>query len=118
MSHEPARNFYSFIYELLQVLILLGLQQCAGLDINALLDGAREMDDACKQETENPAADLAAALVGAMQEGRNIHIICRIVIVWFNLLIWYVQLWSRVTAENYAIVKVLQGERFQAMASI
>jgi glucose-6-phosphate isomerase len=78
-----------------------------GIDVNALLDGAREMDDACKQETENPAADLAAALVGAMQEGRNIHIMMPYCDRLIQFAHWYVQLWAeslgKITSEGVRV---------------
>jgi glucose-6-phosphate isomerase len=78
-----------------------------GIDVNALLDGAREMDDACKQETKNPAADLAAALVGAMQEGRNIHIMMPYCDRLIQFAHWYVQLWAeslgKITSEGVRV---------------
>jgi glucose-6-phosphate isomerase len=65
-----------------------------GIDIIALLDGAKEMDDLCRQPDCNPAADLASGLVGAMKGGRSVQVM----MVYCDRLVqfahWYVQLWA------------------------
>ncbi|MBC8201338.1 MAG: glucose-6-phosphate isomerase [Planctomycetes bacterium] len=65
-----------------------------GIDIVALLDGAKEMDDLCRQTTHNPAAELASGLVGAMKGGKPLQVM----MVYCDRLVqfahWYVQLWA------------------------
>jgi glucose-6-phosphate isomerase len=64
------------------------------IDIKALLDGAKEMDELCQQKKNNPAGRLAAGLIGSMQEGKHIHVMmpyCDRLVQFAN---WYVQLWA------------------------
>jgi glucose-6-phosphate isomerase len=64
------------------------------IDIKALLDGAREMDELCQQKKNNPAGSLAAGLIGSMQEGKHIHVMMPYCDRLFQFANWYVQLWA------------------------
>ena len=78
------------------VLSPVGLFPAAMCDINlvALLDGAKDMDEQCKQEKNNPAGRLAAGLVGAMQEGKPLHVMMPYCDRMVQFAHWYVQLWA------------------------
>ncbi len=65
-----------------------------GIDITALLDGAKEMDEHCQQEKNNPAGSFASKLIGAMQEGKPIHVMMPYCDRLVQFAHWYVQLWS------------------------
>jgi glucose-6-phosphate isomerase len=65
-----------------------------GIDIATLLEGALEMDDQCKQKENNPAGRLAAGLVGAMQEGKPLHVMMPYCDRMVQFAHWYVQLWA------------------------
>ncbi|MBT4530361.1 MAG: glucose-6-phosphate isomerase [Phycisphaerae bacterium] len=65
-----------------------------GIEIEPLLDGARQMDDLCKQLQNNPAGDLATALISAMQDGFNIQVMMPYCDRLVQLSEWYVQLWA------------------------
>lgn len=65
-----------------------------GIDIEALLKGAREMDARCQQTENNPAGCLSASLVGAMQEGKHIHVMMPYCDRLVDFARWYVQLWA------------------------
>jgi glucose-6-phosphate isomerase len=65
-----------------------------GISIEELLDGANEMDSLCQQVEHNPAAKLASALVGSMQEGRPIHVMMPYCDRMIQFAHWYVQLWA------------------------
>jgi glucose-6-phosphate isomerase len=65
-----------------------------GISIKELLDGANEMDSLCQQLEQNPAAELASALVGSMQEGRPIHVMMPYCDRMIQFAHWYVQLWA------------------------
>ena len=65
-----------------------------GIDVNGLLDGAAFMDEQCKQATDNPAADLAAMLVSAIDAGRSVHVMMPYCDRLNQFAQWYVQLWA------------------------
>ena len=65
-----------------------------GIDIEALLAGARSMDDRCKKFEHNPAAHLAGGLVGAMREGKASHVMMPYCDRLVQFAHWYVQLWA------------------------
>ncbi len=65
-----------------------------GIDIEALLEGARAMDARCQQTENNPAGRLSAALVGAMQEDKHIHVMMPYCDRLEDFARWYVQLWA------------------------
>ena len=62
------------------------------IDISLLLQGAADMDDACKEEQNNPALALAIGLTNAMKDGRKTHIMMPYANNLFPLAQWYVQL--------------------------
>ena len=62
------------------------------IDIARLLQGAADMDDACKEEQDNPALTLAIGLTNAMKDGRKTHIMMSYANNLFPLAQWYVQL--------------------------
>ncbi len=63
-------------------------------DCEALLRGAREMDQICMQEEDNPALTLAQYLVDAYESGRPIQVLMPYCNRLANLSDWYVQLWA------------------------
>jgi glucose-6-phosphate isomerase len=63
-------------------------------DIGALLDGAKEMDVLCQQTVDNPAAQLASGLVGAMDSGKHLHVMMPYCDRLVQFAHWYVQLWA------------------------
>jgi glucose-6-phosphate isomerase len=65
-----------------------------GIDIEALLKGAREMDALCQQRENNPAGRLSASLVCAIQEDMPVHIMMPYCDRLEDFARWYVQLWS------------------------
>jgi len=65
-----------------------------GIDIRGLLDGARVMDERCMKMKNNPAAELASGLVGAMRAGQNIHVMMPYCDRLNQFSHWYVQLWA------------------------
>jgi len=65
-----------------------------GIDIKGLLEGARAMDDQCMKTQHNPAADLAAGLVAAMEGGRTTHVMMPYCDRLVQFAHWYVQLWA------------------------
>lgn len=81
-----------------------------GIDIDALLDGAAEMDKACSNPelTRNPAAMLAALLVElATRKGKPNHVLMPYCNGLYSLADWYRQLW----AESLGKQKDLSGEQ-------
>ncbi len=78
------------------VLSPVGLMPIAlcGISIESLLEGARLMDDRCLQKKGNPAGDFSSALVAALQEGRNIHVMMPYCDRLIQFAHWYVQLWA------------------------
>ena len=64
------------------------------IDCSELLRGAREMDQRCLQEENNPALSLAQQLVHAYESGRTIHVLMPYCSRLANLAEWYVQLWA------------------------
>lgn len=78
------------------VLSPVGLLPAAlcGIDIQGMLEGAREMDVSCRKLEGNPAADLATSLTAAMQGGRNIHVMMSYCDRLSPLTQWFVQLWA------------------------
>ena len=73
-----------------------------GISIVELLEGANEMDLRCQQVDGNPAAELASALVGSMQEGRPIHVMMPYCDRMIQFAHWYVQLWAESLGKNNA----------------
>ena len=79
------------------VLVALAVRAAAGMDIGALLAGARHADTLCAQEDpkSNPAAMHAALLYLAMQEKRcNIHVLMPYADGLLRFAEWYGQLWA------------------------
>ncbi|MDP7006239.1 MAG: hypothetical protein QF718_08535 [Phycisphaerales bacterium] len=65
-----------------------------GINIDELLTGAAEMDEQCMKLVNNPAAQLAEALVSSLLAKKSIHIMmpyCDRLVQFAN---WYVQLWA------------------------
>ena len=65
-----------------------------GIDVDGLLDGAAFMDEQCKQEANNPAADLASMLVTAISAHRSVHVMMPYCDRLNQFAHWYVQLWA------------------------
>ena len=67
-----------------------------GIDIRALLDGAREMDRICaeKQVEKNPALMFAALSCLAMKRGKNISVMMPYADSLKYIADWYCQLWA------------------------
>ena len=65
-----------------------------GIAIQPLLEGAREMDELCQTTENNPAGNLANALISAMHEGHNIQVMMPYCDRLVKLAEWYVQLWA------------------------
>lgn len=85
----------------------------AGMDIDALLAGARHADTLCAQEAprENPAAMHAGLLYLAMQEKRcNIHVLMPYSDGLLRFAEWYGQLW----AESLGKARALDGSIVEA----
>jgi glucose-6-phosphate isomerase len=81
-----------------------------GIDINALLDGAAEMDAKCSHSdlTKNPAAMLAVLLVELGQtKGKTNHVMMPYSNALYLLADWYRQLW----AESLGKERNTQGEQ-------
>ncbi len=72
---------------------LLPAALCA-IDIRALLEGARTMDELCMQLQNNPAAELASGLISAMKAGHFIHVMMPYCDRLSQFAHWYVQLWA------------------------
>lgn len=69
----------------------------AGVDIEALLDGAQAMDERCRgpELRENPAALLAVILHTLhVEAGRNIHVFMPYADRFRSLALWFQQLWA------------------------
>jgi len=64
------------------------------IDCEELLRGAREMDQLCSQEANNPALSLTQCLVDAYESGRPIHVLMPYCNKLAFLSDWYVQLWA------------------------
>ncbi len=64
------------------------------IDCSELLRGAREMDQQCLHEDNNPALSLAQYLVNAYESGRPIHVLMPYSNRLAKLSDWYVQLWA------------------------
>ena len=65
-----------------------------GVDIAELLDGANAMCCACTELENNPAASLAAFLMGHASEGRTIQVMMPYCDGLSDLAAWWVQLWA------------------------
>ena len=65
-----------------------------GINIRSLLEGATQMDDRCIELNNNPAGELAAALVSAMQDGKSVQVMMPYCDRLVQLSNWYVQLWA------------------------
>jgi len=80
------------------VLSPVGLFSAAvcGIDIEALLDGAKAMDELCGRETlkQNPAAMLATLLVELGNKGKTNHVLMPYANGLKLLGDWYAQLWA------------------------
>ena len=64
------------------------------INCEELLRGAREMDQLCLKEDNNPALSLAQFLVDSYESGRSIHVLMPYCSRLANLSDWYVQLWA------------------------
>ncbi|MBU2467090.1 MAG: glucose-6-phosphate isomerase [Proteobacteria bacterium] len=93
-------------YSVLSPVGLLPLA-CAGHDVQALLEGAAAMAEACKSPelTKNPAYLLAALNVGFYRRGRNILVMMPYATDLFGLAQWFAQLW----AESLGKAQALDG---------
>lgn len=94
------------------VLSPVGLFSAAmcGIDIDALLDGAAEMDRACSSPSlaDNPAAMLAALLVElGTSRGKPNHVLMPYCNALYSLADWFRQLW----AESLGKQKDVQGNQ-------
>ncbi len=80
---------------------------CAGHDVQAILDGAAAMAEACKSPelTKNPAYMLAALNVGFYERGRNVLVMMPYATDLFGLAQWFAQLW----AESLGKAQALDG---------
>jgi len=80
------------------VLSPVGLFSAAmcGIDVDALLEGARAMDERCRepQLTKNPAAMLATVLMDFTRRGQGIHVLMPYANALYGLADWYRQLWA------------------------
>jgi glucose-6-phosphate isomerase len=80
------------------VLSPVGLFSAAmcGIDIEALLDGAAEMDQRCSNEDalQNPAAVIAWLLIELARRGKNIHVMMPYSNALYYLADWFRQLWA------------------------
>jgi len=81
------------------VLSPVGLFSAAmcGIDIDALLDGAADMDKRCSNADEplkNPAAVLAWLLMEHTKQGRNIHVMMPYCNALYGMADWFRQLWA------------------------
>ena len=80
-----------------------------GIDIDALLDGAADMDAACSQENmqDNPAAMLAFLLIElGTRKGKTNHVLMPYCNALYSMADWFRQLW----AESLGKKQDLQGE--------
>ncbi len=85
----------------------------AGIDIDALLDGAAEMDERCSGDTlhDNPAAMLATLLVElGTRKGKPNHVLMPYCNALYLLADWFRQLW----AESLGKEKDLDGSTVHA----
>lgn len=84
----------------------------AGIDIEALLDGAASMDGCCSREDllKNPAATIATLLVELGRRGKVNHVMMPYANQLYLLADWYRQLW----AESLGKEKSLAGDRVHA----
>ena len=89
----PVPNGVGGRFSVLSPVGLFPASMC-GINITDLLSGAKEMDERCQQEKNNPAGLLAAGLVGAMQEGKPIHVMMPYCDRLVQFAHWYVQLWA------------------------
>jgi glucose-6-phosphate isomerase len=73
-----------------------------GIDINALLDGARDMDTRCQNEslTRNPAAMLATLLVHFGAHNKPNHVLMPYSNRLSLMADWYCQLWAESLGKN------------------
>jgi glucose-6-phosphate isomerase len=97
------------------VLSPVGLFSAAmcGIDVEALLDGAAEMDRACSRETlrDNPAAMLATLLVElGTTKGKTNHVLMPYANNLYLLADWFRQLW----AESLGKERDLKGQTVHA----
>ena len=80
------------------VLSPVGLFSAAmcGIDIDALLDGAADMDKRCSSEDslQNPAAVLAWLLMQHTSGGKNIHVMMPYCNALYGMADWFRQLWA------------------------
>lgn len=85
----------------------VGLITCAlcGIDIDALLDGAAQMEQACRSEDlhANPAAMLATVLVELGQrQGKTIHVMMPYANQLYLMADWWRQLWAESLGKTVA----------------
>lgn len=88
------------------VLSPVGLFSAAmcGIDIEALLDGAGEMDAKCTNESidKNPAAQLATVLVELGARGKTNHVMMPYANQLYLMADWFRQLWAESLGKQYA----------------
>jgi len=75
-----------------------------GVDIEALLDGARAMDERCTSETltENPAAMLALLLVDlGTRKGKPNHVMMPYCNALYHMADWFRQLWAESLGKRF-----------------
>ena len=65
-----------------------------GIDLEALLDGAAEMDARCSGTAANPAAELAWALIELARRGKHNHVLMPYTNALDPLADWFRQLWA------------------------
>ena len=88
------------------VLCPVGLLSAAvlGIDIDALLKGAGDMDERCSKPelSENPAYMYAMLYYLAMKQGVNISVMMPYADALLNTAEWYAQLWAESLGKRYA----------------
>ncbi|MEQ9207503.1 MAG: glucose-6-phosphate isomerase [Phycisphaerales bacterium] len=79
---------------------------CAGIDIDALLDGAKAMDERCSNDDlhKNPAAMLALLLVEmGTRKGKPNHVMMPYCNALYLMADWYRQLWAESLGKKFDI---------------
>lgn len=77
----------------------------AGVDVRALLAGARAMDRRTREPApwRNPAALHAAALFLGLERGRNVHVLMPYSNSLVSLCEWYAQMWAESLGKRHAL---------------
>ena len=89
------------------VLSPVGLVSSAllGIDIDALILGARDMAERCKDIKDNPAYVFALSHYLLYKEGKNIHILMPYINALGGIADWFCQLWAESLGKRYNINK-------------